>query len=107
LTTNRFIIGVSYAIYIHYKPTVYLVSSMKAYEFTAEIAPAGMLEVPEGVLKSLPSDRVVRVIVLVNEPVDEELTENDLEFSPESFRQSWHEAMTGKTLPLSQLWEVK
>jgi hypothetical protein len=79
---------------------------MKAYEFTVKIASAGTIEVPEGILKSLPSDRIVRVIVLANEPVDEEeLAENDLEFSPESFRRSWHEAMTGQTLPLSQLWE--
>jgi hypothetical protein len=26
-------------------------------------------------------------------------------FSPESFSRSWHQAMTGQTLPLAQLWE--
>jgi hypothetical protein len=41
----------------------------------------------------LPVDRVVSVIVLVNEPVgEEELTEEGLDFSAESFRQSWDEA---------------
>lgn len=78
---------------------------MKAYEFPAKITPSGTLEVPEELLDSLPSDQVVRVIVLVNEPVEgEEADDNALEFSAESFRQSWHEAMTGQTLPLSQLW---
>jgi hypothetical protein len=31
--------------------------------------------------------------------------EEDTDFSPESFRQSWQQAMTGQTLPLSELWE--
>lgn len=79
---------------------------MKAYEFPAKITHSGTLEVPEELLDSLPSDQVVRVIVLVNEPVEgEEADDNALGFSAESFRQSWHEAMTGQTLPLSHLWE--
>ncbi|KYC40805.1 hypothetical protein WA1_24585 [Scytonema hofmannii PCC 7110] len=79
---------------------------MKAYEFPAKITPEGTLEVPEELLDSFPSDRVVRVIVLINEPVEgEEADDNALEFSAESFRQSWHEAITGQTLSLSQLWE--
>jgi len=32
-------------------------------------------------------------------------TEEDTDFSRLSFRQSWQQAMTGETLPLSQLWE--
>ncbi len=32
-------------------------------------------------------------------------TEADTDFSAASFRQSWQQAMTGQTLPLSQLWE--
>ncbi|MDZ7959888.1 MAG: hypothetical protein RMY34_18730 [Aulosira sp. DedQUE10] len=79
---------------------------MKAYEFPAKITPEGTLEVPEEFLDSLPSDQIIRVIVLVNEPAEkEEADDNALGFSAESFRQSWHEAMTEKTLPLSQLWE--
>lgn len=31
--------------------------------------------------------------------------EADTDFSAESFRESWQQAMTGQTLPLSQLWE--
>ncbi|MFN6565126.1 MAG: hypothetical protein RMY28_035740 [Nostoc sp. ChiSLP01] len=79
---------------------------MKAYEFPAKITPEGMLEVPEELLESLAGDRVLRVIVLVNEPVNPEDTDEDaVGFSAESFRRSWHEAMIGETLPLSQLWE--
>jgi hypothetical protein len=33
---------------------------MKAYEFTTEIGSTGTLEIPEEILESLPSDRVVR-----------------------------------------------
>ena len=31
--------------------------------------------------------------------------ERDTDFSAESFRTSWQQAMTGETLPLSQLWQ--
>ncbi|MGL5061570.1 MAG: hypothetical protein ACRC62_16500 [Microcoleus sp.] len=31
--------------------------------------------------------------------------EADTNFCAESFRESWQQAMTGQTLPLSQLWE--
>lgn len=34
--------------------------------------------------------------------LDEEETQENL---LEGFRQSWHEAMTGKTVPLSNLWD--
>ncbi len=32
-------------------------------------------------------------------------TEENTDFSAASFRQSWQQAMTEETLPLSQLWE--
>ncbi|MGB3267962.1 MAG: hypothetical protein WBA89_28920 [Microcoleus sp.] len=32
-------------------------------------------------------------------------TEQDTDFSAANFGQSWQQAMTGQTLPLSQLWE--
>jgi hypothetical protein len=31
--------------------------------------------------------------------------ENDTDFSAESFCKSWQQAIAGKTLPISQLWE--
>ena len=31
--------------------------------------------------------------------------DDNTDFSAESFRKSWQQAVTGKTLPISQLWE--
>jgi hypothetical protein len=45
------------------------------------------------------TDRRVRIIVLANE--DEEA----LPSPEESFRQAWLEIKTGKTRPVSELWE--
>jgi hemerythrin-like domain-containing protein len=42
------------------------------------------------------ADRRVRIIVLAEEP---------LKSAEDCFRQGWHEAMTGETVPLSELWE--
>lgn len=42
------------------------------------------------------SGRRVRVIVLAEEP---------LKSAEDCFRQGWHEAMTGETVPLSELWQ--
>jgi hypothetical protein len=43
------------------------------------------------------ADRRVRVIVLADE--------EPLKSGEDCFRQEWHEAMTGETVPLSELWE--
>ena len=43
------------------------------------------------------SGRRVRIIVLADE--------EPLKSAEECFRQGWHEAMTGETVPLSELWE--
>lgn len=59
----------------------------------------GTLEIPNIVLNDLPAERVVKVILLVEEPLIEE------GFSAESFRESWQQATTGQTLPLSEIWE--
>jgi len=46
----------------------------------------------------------VRVIVLLSE--NEEVQDEELlESAQESFRQGWYDAMTGNTLPVSQLWQ--
>jgi hypothetical protein len=47
----------------------------------------------------------VRVIVLLSEN-EEVQNEKLLESAQESFRQGWYDAMTGNTLPVSQLWEA-
>ena len=43
----------------------------------------------------------VKVIVLLSDEDDEELTES----AKEDFRQGWQDAITGNTLPVSRLWE--
>jgi DNA-directed RNA polymerase specialized sigma54-like protein len=35
----------------------------------------------------------------------QENDDDEIGFSAESFRRSWHQAMTGQTLPLEKLWE--
>ncbi|NJL79535.1 MAG: hypothetical protein HC836_07515 [Richelia sp. RM2_1_2] len=46
----------------------------------------------------------VEVIVLIPEAkIDGD--ETPKEEIVEDFRQAWHEAMTGKTIPVSQIWE--
>ena len=45
----------------------------------------------------------VEVIVLIPETTDyDESSQADL---LADFKQAWHEAMTGQTIPVSQLWE--
>jgi hypothetical protein len=41
--------------------------------------------------------------VLMTQVKDDD--DDDIGFSAESFRRSWHQAMTGQTLPLEKLWE--
>ncbi|AFY58903.1 hypothetical protein Riv7116_6576 [Rivularia sp. PCC 7116] len=47
----------------------------------------------------------VEVIVLIRE--DAEIDEDDtpLEVIKENFRQAWDEAMSGQTIPASQIWD--
>jgi len=45
---------------------------MKAYEFPTKITPDGRLELPDTLLKQLPGDRPVRIIILVSESTDGE-----------------------------------
>jgi hypothetical protein len=45
---------------------------MKAYEFPIKVMPEGTVQLPGTLLALLPHDRVVRVIILVNEPGDQE-----------------------------------
>ncbi|MCL1463485.1 hypothetical protein [Argonema galeatum] len=45
---------------------------MKAYEFPAKVTAEGKLELPDTLLKNLTPNQQIRIIVLVNEPVDKE-----------------------------------
>ena len=81
---------------------------MKAYELTATVTTDGQIKLPDFRLSPTPLlPTTVKVIVLVSEAdeVDDKLTNSDEEFSEESFKRSWQQAITGDTIPLSQLWE--
>lgn len=43
---------------------------MKAYEFPVKVTSEGRLELPDALSKLLPSNQIVRVIILVNEPTE-------------------------------------
>jgi hypothetical protein len=47
----------------------------------------------------------VEVIVLIPEEVEINKEDKSKEEIIEDFRQAWHEAMTGQTIPVAQLWE--
>lgn len=72
---------------------------MKAIEVMGTVDEQGQLclDMPLSVDKQTR----VRVIVLLSEEEDNEISESP----SESFRQGWYDAMTGNTLPVSQLWE--
>ncbi|MEA5580272.1 hypothetical protein VB620_02835 [Nodularia harveyana UHCC-0300] len=74
---------------------------MKAIEVMATVDEQGQLSLDSPL--SVDKHSRVRVIILISEEYqeDEEISESAIE----SFRQGWHDAMTGNTLPVSQLWE--
>jgi hypothetical protein len=80
---------------------------MKAYQLTANVTADGKIELPNFRLSpSLSQSSTVEVIILVSE--SEEIISDsvlDENFSEESFKKSWQQAITGETIPLSQLWE--
>ncbi len=76
---------------------------MRAIKATGKIDEQGHLSLD----LPLESDRNsrVEVIVLISEESepDEDDTPNEVILA--DFRQAWHEAMTGQTIPVSHLWE--
>ena len=81
---------------------------MKAYELTATVTDNGQIQLPDFSLASTSSQpSTVKVIILVDEIEENqnELDTSDENFSEESFKQSWQQAITGDTVSLSQLWE--
>jgi len=79
---------------------------MKAIEIMGTVDEQGQLSLD--VPLSVDKHTRVRVIVLLPEEVEKENNQEDEEISEsaaESFRQGWYDAMTGNTLPVSQLWE--
>jgi hypothetical protein len=74
---------------------------MKALKVMATINDLGQLTLdhPLGI------DRNSRVEVIVLIPETEALDEQSQAEILADLRQSWHEAMTGQTIPVAQLWE--
>ncbi|MBD1822393.1 hypothetical protein H6F51_07770 [Cyanobacteria bacterium FACHB-DQ100] len=74
---------------------------MKALKVMAKIDDQGQLSLDQPLLQEKNSR--VEVIVLIPEETDiEDKSKAEL---LADFRQAWHEAMTGQTIPVSQLWE--
>jgi len=71
---------------------------MKALKAMATINEEGQLTLDHPLLNDKNSR--VEVIVLIPEATDP--TQSEI---LSDFRQAWHEAMTGQTIPVSQLWE--
>jgi hypothetical protein len=74
---------------------------MKALKVMGTIDEQGQLTLDQPLV--IDRNSRVEVIVLIPETTDDdEPSQADL---LEDFKQAWHEAMTGQTIPVSQLWE--
>ena len=76
---------------------------MKAIETTATINDLGQLTLDAPLV--LTKSRRVRVIVLIPEDGEPDPDENPDEIMLEGIRQGLHEAFTGQTIPLAQMWD--
>ncbi|KAM3098782.1 hypothetical protein ACKFKG_04765 [Phormidesmis sp. 146-35] len=76
---------------------------MKAVKATGSINEQGQLLLDHPLTASKNSR--VEVIVLILEEPDSDETEQTKEAILEDFRQSWHQAMTGQTIPVAQIWD--
>lgn len=81
---------------------------MKALKVMATIDEQGQLTLDHPLISDRNSR--VEVIVLILDVLEDAMeAEADLADSKEillqDLRQAWHEAMTGQTIPVSQLWE--
>lgn len=76
---------------------------MKAIKVMATIDRQGLLCIDE----PLELERNSRVEVIVLIPELTEINEDDQSHEAilADFRQAWHEAITGKTIPVAQIWE--
>ncbi len=76
---------------------------MKAIKVMATIDNRGQLYIDEPL--DLEQNSRVEVIVLVPEVAESNEDEQSKEAILADLRQAWQEAMTGKTIPVSQIWE--
>lgn len=74
---------------------------MKALKVMAMIDDRGQLTLDHPLL----TDRNSRVEIIVLIPEEEVLDDQSQSEVLADFRQAWHEAMTGQTIPVAQLWE--
>jgi hypothetical protein len=76
---------------------------MKAIKATGSINEQGQIHLDRPLMSD--SNRRVEVIVLMSEDRDPIAADESKETILADFRQAWHEAMTGQTVPASQIWE--
>ena len=76
---------------------------MKAIETTATINDLGQLTLDDPLV--LTKSRRVRVIVLIPEDDEPDPDETPDEIILEGIRQGLHQAFSGQTIPLSQMWD--
>ncbi|MGE5658160.1 MAG: hypothetical protein ACM37W_16275 [Actinomycetota bacterium] len=76
---------------------------MKALKLMATIDEQGQLTLDRPLMDNINSR--VKVIVLISEPSEIDEKEQSKAEILQDFRQAWHEAMTGKTIPVAQIWE--
>lgn len=76
---------------------------MKAIKVMATIDDRGQLYIDEPL--KLDRNSRVEVIVLIPEVTESNEDEQSKEEILADFRQAWHEAMTGKTIPVAKIWE--
>ncbi|NEQ66501.1 MAG: hypothetical protein F6K21_13535 [Symploca sp. SIO2D2] len=76
---------------------------MKAIETTALINDEGQLHLDLPL--ELNHNQRVRVIVLIPEDDETDPDDTPTEVVLEGLRQGLHEALTGKTIPLAQMWD--
>ncbi|MBE9007993.1 hypothetical protein IQ259_23765 [Fortiea sp. LEGE XX443] len=74
---------------------------MKALKVMATINEEGQLTLDYPLL----TDKNSRVEVIVLIPEEEVLDDQSQAEVLADFRQAWHEAITGQTIPVAQLWE--
>lgn len=74
---------------------------MKALKVMATLDEQGQLTLDH----PLVTDKNSRVEVIVLIPEEADLDDKSQAEVLADFRQGWHEAMTGQTIPVAQLWE--
>jgi len=65
---------------------------MRAYEFPIKVTPEGGLEIPDALRKVLPANQVVRVIILMAEPTDQDEQASWARVTAEEFLAGYNEA---------------